>query len=160
MADSSQYEIIDKVYDEAVKGLVANKLILRDFELWHRYYLEMREKEQVTYAVVLFDWQLKNGGFHQYFFNAYGMFCFYTVENLKKIKCREQAVLLEQAIAVVYDQTNQKEEFLRKIFQRKVELINSFEGHIMEKFSFLDNKYFEIAEDEVNDKLRDYLIGL
>jgi hypothetical protein len=157
MEDSFQYKIIETFYDEAVKGILANKLILSNFDLWNKYYLELPEKEQVVYTVVLFDWQVNNGGFHQYFLNPYGVFCYYTVENLVKIKCAKQADLLERAISVIYDQTHQKGEFLRKIFNRKLESVNGFDGPVLEELSLLDNKYYEIAEDDVNNKLRDYL---
>jgi hypothetical protein len=159
MEKSHQYEIIDRTYAEAVKGLISDQSILNHFERWTNYYLDLPRKEQVTYTITLFDWQVKNGGFHQYFFNSYGIFCFYTIDNLKEIKCIKQGDLLEKAISIIYDHTDQRELFLRNLFHRKVDLINSFDEVIFEAFRPLEDEYYQIEENnDTNNKLVIYLM--
>jgi len=153
------FEIIDNVYTEAVKGLISDESILHDFDKWNTYYLDLPRKEQLTYSICLLDWQVKNGGFHQYFFNSYGIFCFYTVENLREIKCDAHADLLYQAISIIYDHKEQQQDFQRRLFHRKVEAISDFKEIIIEKFEPLEEEYYRIEEsEEIHNKLGNYLI--
>ncbi len=61
--------IINKTYSDAIKGL--DEKILRDCDSWYNYVLNLPLSEQVAYTIVLFNWQIENGGFHQYFFNSF-----------------------------------------------------------------------------------------
>lgn len=159
MEKSTQYEIIERTYAEAVKGLVADESILSDFERWNNYCLDLPRKEYVTYTISVFDWQVKNGGFHQYFFNSYGLFCFYAVENLREVKCMKHADLLQKAISVIYDNSEPREVFIRNLFNRKVHLINTFDENIFQKFRPLEEEYYQIEEDnEIYNKLEGYLL--
>jgi hypothetical protein len=158
MEEYQKEKIINKYYSNAVEGLIKNESILLDFNDWNGYSLDLPKKEFVTYTISLFDWQIKNGGFHQYFFNSYGIFCFYTVENLKEINCLKHADLLEKAISIIYDKSEKKSKFKQKIFDRQVDKINSFDEIIFKKFEQLEDEYDLIEEnDEIFNKLATYL---
>jgi len=159
MKKSAETGVIAKTYAEAVKGLIEDESILNSFERWNNYCLSLTRKEHITYTITLFDWQVKNGGFHQYFFNSYGIFCFHTIENLREISCMIHAELLEKAISIIYDNSEQKEVFTRNLFYRQINLINSFDEAIFKEFTPLEEKYYLIEKNnELYNKLETYLL--
>ena len=159
MEENLKEKIIKKYYSNAVEGIIKNESILLDFNDLTEYCLNLPKKEFITYTISLFDWQVKNGGFHQYFFNSYGIFCFYAIENLKEINCLRHANLLEKAISIIYNKSENQSEFKKKLFDRKVDEINSFDEKIFKEFEKLDDEYYliEEEEEEIFNKLASYL---
>ncbi|WBV60635.1 DUF4375 domain-containing protein [Chryseobacterium camelliae] len=85
-----EYTIANK-YEKAVSEL--NEELLKNCDNWYNYVLNLPKDQQVVYTVVLLNWQVENGGFHQYFFNSYGQFAYLTIKNLKLIGANERAQL-------------------------------------------------------------------
>lgn len=159
MKNYVQNDIIKEFYSEAVKGIIVDESILSDFNKWKCYCLNLPKKEQITYTISLFDWQVKNGGFHQYFFNSYGMFCFSTIQNLIEVKCLRHADLLKKAIEIIYNESEPAESFMENIFHRNVDAISSFDENVLQRFELLDTEYYRIEEScELYDKLKNYLL--
>jgi hypothetical protein len=150
--------IIEDYYKSAVKGIIENEKILENLFDWQNYCSDLSKKEFITYSISLLDWQINNGGFHQYFFNSYSIFCFQTIENLKEIKCDEHAEILKKAIEIVYGNSLNQKEFVRKIYEREIEKINSFKEAVFEEFRPLEKKYFLLQQkNEIFEKLVEYL---
>lgn len=138
-------KLIHEHYQEAVAGI--NKELLENYEQWYYYVLNLPEKLQVVYTIVLFHQQVFNGGVHQYFFNSYGQFCFLTVQNLKKIKAFDTAKILEIAISYINSKGLLEDDFRKKIYTRTMKPIVDFEEPLFEKLDNLDDEYYDSEED-------------
>ncbi|TLX24659.1 DUF4375 domain-containing protein [Chryseobacterium indologenes] len=147
--------IIDKTYSEAVKGL--NEEILKDCDDWYNYVLNLSLNEQVTYTVALLNWQVENGGFHQYFFNSYGQFAYLTIKNLKLIGAFQRADLLDTATHLVNEEYLIEDTFRHLIFNRELPKIVDFDDVLFNKLNELDDKYHNMESENIFDLLQRYL---
>ncbi|MEM9681575.1 MAG: DUF4375 domain-containing protein, partial [Bacteroidota bacterium] len=91
--------IINKYYQISVVGI--NEIMLLDKNEWLKYISALSEHLQVTYLVVLFHNQVFNGGFHQYFFNAYGQFAYELLDSLTTIGAKSTVELLKKVLSKV-----------------------------------------------------------
>lgn len=147
-------EITDDYYKKAVKDL--NETILEDKDLWYSHIINLPEPLEITYTVVVFHQQVFNGGFHQYFFNAYGQFAYLTVDNLRLIKAFKAADILERAITHVNIEKFSLDEFRAKIFERELSRIADFDEDLSDILEKLDDEYYDLDED-LEQLLVDYL---
>lgn len=147
-------EITDSYYKKAVEGL--EESTLQDKDLWYSYILNLPKHLQVTYTVIIFDQQVFNGGFHQYFFNTYGQFAYLTIDNLRLINAFKIADILEQATNLVNTDQISLNEFRRKIFDRNFPKIVDFDDELFDVLSDLDDKYYALDEN-LEQLLLDYL---
>lgn len=147
--------IIYKTYSKAVKGL--SEEILNDCDVWYNYVLNLPKSQQVVYTIVLLNWQVENGGFHQYFFNSYGQFAYLTIENLKLIEAPQRADLLDSAIHLVNEEHLIEDKFRYLIFNREFSKIVDFEDILFSKLNELDDKYYDMEEENVYNLLQQYL---
>lgn len=138
-------EITSKYYKEAVKGI--DEDLLQDMNRWYDYVVNLSEKLQVVYTVILFNQQVYNGGFHQYFFNSYGQFGYLTLENLRLIGANKAADLLEKALEKVNDNKYSDYEFRDNVFNRRIDGIINFDEQLSDYLSSLDDKYYSQDED-------------
>lgn len=146
---------IDEIYSEAVKRL--DEEILKDCDAWYSYVLNLPKAQQVVYTVILLHWQIENGGFHQYFFNSYGQFAYLTIENLKLIEAYQRADLLDSATHLVNEEYLIEDNFRHLIFNRELSKIIDFEDVLFSKLSELDDKYYEMEQENIIDLLSTYL---
>lgn len=147
--------IIDKNYSEAVKGL--DEGILKNCDAWYNYVLNLPKVQQVVYTVVLLNWQVENGGFHQYFFNSYGQFAYLTIKNLKLIGTPQRANLLDDATHLVNEEYLIEDAFRHLIFNRELSKIVDFDENLFNKLNDLDDKYYNMEDENILDYLEDYL---
>lgn len=147
--------IIDKAYSEAVKGL--DEKILNDCDAWYNYVLNLPKEEQVVYTVILLNWQIENGGFHQYFFNSYGQFAYLTIKNLKLIEAPQRADLLDSATHLVNEEYFTEDKFRHLIFNREFSKIVDFDDLLFDQLNELDDKYYELEEEDLMNLLENYL---
>ncbi|SEN12472.1 protein of unknown function [Chryseobacterium taichungense] len=147
--------IIDKTYSEAVKGL--NEEILNNCDAWYEYVLSLPKTQQVVYTVALLNWQVENGGFHQYFFNSYGQFAYLTIKNLKLIGTPQRAELLDVATHLVNEEYLIEDTFRHLIFNRELSKIVDFDEILFNKLNDLDDKYYNMEDENILDFLEDYL---
>lgn len=150
--------IIDKTYSEAVKGL--DDEILKDCDTWYNYVLNLPKAQQVIYTVTLLDWQIENGGFHQYFFNSYGQFAYLTIKNLKLIEASQRADLLDSATHLVNEEYLIEDDFRHLIFNRELSKIVDFDDELFSMLNELDDKYYELEQENIIDLLENYLNNL
>lgn len=137
--------ITDKYYKEVVKDL--NEVILHDRDLWYSYIINLPIHLQVVYTIITFHQQVYNGGFHQYFFNAYGQFAYLTLDNLKLIKAFQASAILEEALSKVNIEQYDEADFREKIFNRKIDRIVNFDNDLGDILNDLDNKYYSLEEN-------------
>lgn len=138
-------EITNKYYKEAVSGL--NETILNNKDLWYSYIINLPLQLQIVYTIVVFNQQVFNGGFHQYFFNSYGQFAYLTVEHLKLIKAFKTSSILDRAISQVNIEELSVNEFRAKIFSRELNRIADFDEELCDFLELLDNEYDNLDED-------------
>jgi len=150
--------IIDKAYSEAVKGL--NEEILDDCDAWYNYVLKLPKAQQVVFSIILFNWQIENGGFHQYFFNSYGQFAYLTINNLKLIEASQRADLLDSATYLVNEEYFIQDKFRHLIFNREFSKIVDFDDLLFNQLNELDDKYYELEQENIMNLLENYLNNL
>ncbi|MDQ0065120.1 DMP19 family protein [Chryseobacterium lathyri] len=147
--------IIDKTYNEAVKGL--DEEILEDCDAWYNYIVNLPINQQVTYTIKLLNWQVENGGFHQYFFNSYGQFAYLTIKNLKLIGDIQRVDLLDTAVHLVNEEYLIEDTFRHLIFNRELSKIVDFDEILFNKLNELDDKYYDLENEHGIDLLEVYL---
>lgn len=142
MSDS---EIIDYYYGEAVKGITAEMLSIKNIYAWYNHIIDLPEKEKTVYLIVILDDQVSNGGFNQYFFNGYGQFAPETVEALKSINANQTAKLVELAYEAVNTEEYAPLTFREKIMLRQIDLIEN--DALDDYLDKLDDQYYEYPDD-------------
>ncbi len=147
-------EITDSYYKKAVEEL--SEATLMDKDVWYSHILNLPEHLQVTYTVIIFNQQVFNGGFHQYFFNSYGQFAYLTIDNLRLINAFKAADLLERATNLVNADQISLNEFRRKVFDRDFPKIVDFDDELFDALSALDDEYYALDEN-LEQLLVDYL---
>ncbi|PIF46295.1 uncharacterized protein DUF4375 [Chryseobacterium sp. 52] len=147
--------IIDKTYSEAVKGL--DEEILKDCDAWYNHVLNLPKAQQVVYTVILFQWQVENGGFHQYFLNSYGQFAYLTIKNLKLIEAYQRANLLDAATHLVNEEYLIEDDFRSLIFNREFSKIVDFDDILFDKLNEVDDKYYEMKDENISELLSNFL---
>ncbi|WP_126652436.1 DMP19 family protein [Chryseobacterium aureum] len=147
--------IIDKAYSEAVKGL--DEEILNDCDAWYNYVLKLPKTQQVVYTIILFNWQIENGGFHQYFINSYGQFSYLTIKNLKLIEAPQRADLLDSATHLVNEEYFIEDKFRHLIFNREFSKIVDFDDLLFDQLNELDDKYYDLEQEDIMNLLENYL---
>lgn len=149
-------KIIETYYMQAVSGL--GESILNDREAWHEHVLQLPQKQQVVYTVVLFHSQVENGGFHQYYFNAYGQFVYLTIENLQIIGALKRRNLLEKSLATVNDTKVEEATFRALVYNRAIERISEFDEQLTILLDAIDEEYANIEDEPIDILLEKYLI--
>ncbi|MBP1617673.1 MAG: hypothetical protein H6Q14_1500 [Bacteroidetes bacterium] len=147
--------IVEKYYFESVKGI--DEAILKDQNAWYQYILNLPVAQQIVYTIVLFHSQIENGGFHQYFFNAYGQFVFLTLKNLKLIGSENRHNLLVKALEEVNNENWDEEKFRELVFTRKLDKVVNFEQKLFDYLNELDNEYYNLENEEIEELLTNYL---
>ncbi len=138
-------ELINEKFDESVKGLT--KAILSNMESWYSYVSNLPVDLRVTYTVVVLHQQVFNGGFHQYFFNAYGMFAYLTIDSLEDIKASFTKDLLKRVLDKVNDSRMDTTLFREMVFNRKLDKIVNFDDDLGDYLEKCDEEYYDSDED-------------
>lgn len=147
--------LIEDKYSKAVIGL--DESVIQDFNKWYSFVTEMPVEEQIVYTVSLLDWQVKNGGFHQYFLNSYGIFAFLTLRNLEIIDMVKLRDILEDAINLVNYEKLNEEELKIKIYKKQIKKISEFDDVLFEQLNKLDEEYYTISDKQLEESLLKYL---
>lgn len=147
--------IIENEYYKSVNSLTDD--VLNNCSDWYNYIFNLPISQQVTYTVVVFNTQVENGGFHQYFFNAYGQFAYLTIKNLKLIRSFERAKLLQKALEYVNEDNLNEDKFRELIFNRKLNKITDFDKELFNKLNGLDTVYYNTHENDIYDLLTTFL---
>lgn len=148
-------ELIEKIYYEAVADI--DQTMLENSDEWYNYVVTLPIKQRVTYTIIVFHGQIENGGFHQYFFNAYGQFGYLTVDSLKLIGSNQRADMLQTALDTVNSDNVSEHEFRYLIFERKLKKIVDFDDNLFDFLDDLSDKYYHLEEENIDELLMKYL---
>lgn len=147
-------QIVTKFYLKAVDGLKDNWLTSRTTE-WYDYIIALPLKERFTYIIMIMHDQVHNGGFDQYFINAYGRFVYETIPALKQIGAANRSILLSEALKVVNENNYAPEIFREKIVAKS--LASLFNSNVSAKLNELDDQYYDLEGEDVFDLLYVFL---
>lgn len=149
-------EIIQNAYKSAVSGL-KSEWFISDEDDWYKYIVSLPQQEKITYLIIVFNNEVYNGGFHQYFLNGYGQFAEETIPILKHIGAYLKAELLEIAFKNVNNQNFDSQTFRSKLFNKQIDSL-LIEGELDDILGDLDEKYYATEGSEDLEKLlSDYL---
>ena len=145
---------IESLYNKSLEGI--NSQILSSKDYWYNYVLSLSIEFRVVYTISILHQQVLNGGFHQYFFNPYGIFSYLTIDSLNKIKAFQFSELLSKAILLVNEQNFELEQFQEKVFNRRLDKVVNFDDDLCDLLEELDEEYYKIEATLVK-LLEDYL---
>lgn len=150
-------ELIETKYKESVQGI--DEQILLDHKEWYDYVECLPKHLRVVYTVSILDQQVFNGGFHQYFFNGYGLFGYLTLDALEEIKATDTKNLFEKVLSEINYENNSVKEFRRKVFDKELSKISNFEDALSDFLDDCDTEYYDTEED-LQQQLGMYLESL
>jgi hypothetical protein len=147
---------VDRIYRAAVAGL--EHVLLNDMPSWYSYIASLPTVQQMVYAVSTLDQQVINGGFHQYFLNSYGQFCYLARAGLLRINAQKSALTIDRAINAVNHEHLPEQDFIVKVAKGELSRINEFDDELFDVLNKLDNEYYDSGED-LKALLNNYLGG-
>lgn len=141
--------LIDEYYQDAVKGIKEEWFYDISIPNWYSYIVNLSKKQKITYLIIVFNSQVFNGGFHQYFLNGYGQFSIETIKALIEIGAFESSNLLQKAYSLVNSNNISDLEFRYNLLNRNIEKL--FKNDDLNKpLEELDNMYYDKDEDIEN----------
>lgn len=151
----SNLEIINNTYLDAVSEL-KEEWFLSYSTKWYDYIIFLPPNLQITYLLVVFDNQISNGGFDQYFVNGYGQFSKETINALIEIGAIKKSGLLAEAYTLVNSNNLSDEMFRQQLLQNKIESLFD-NDKLFELLNKLDSEYYGNNED-IKELLEYYLL--
>ena len=148
-------EKVATAYAQAVQDIDDKMLTDPTHHPWYNHVTQLPEDQRTTYLAIIFHDQVMNGGFHQYFFNGYGLFVNQTIPILKKIGAAEAAQLLAMAYATVNWRKEPLAIFRDKIYHRSYRELTD-ESDMTQALYALSDQYFD-KEIDVESLLIAYL---
>ena len=106
--------------------------------------------------IEIFNSQVINGGFDQYFVNGYGQFSSLTITALVKIHAAKKAELLSESLRIVNVQKYDEETFKHKLITKDIDELFE-DDEIARKLSRLNENYDEMEDEELEVLLTSYL---
>lgn len=141
--------LIDKFYQDSVKGIKEEWFHDISVPNWYSYVANLSKKTKITYLIIVFNNQVFNGGFHQYFLNGYGQFTIETIDALIEIEAFESANILYRAYTLINSNNIDDLEFRDKLLSQKID--DLFTKDILNKpLEELDDMYYDKNEDIEN----------
>jgi hypothetical protein len=104
---------------------------------------------QRVFATQTLDMEVKNGGFHQYFWNPSGRFAAEALEGLREFGATRHASLMEEAMAVY-----ERERPRQQRFKAMGTLAAFSESALESGLGELDMRYYQLEEEENLPALR------
>lgn len=138
-------ELIETKYKESVQGI--DEQILLNHKEWYDYIECLPKHLRVIYTVSILDQQVFNGGFHQYFFNGYGLFGYLTLDSLGEINATTTKILLGKVLSEINYENYNVKEFRRKVFDKELSKISNFDDLLSDFLDDCDTEYYYTKED-------------
>jgi len=148
-------KIIEEKYAEAVKG-IKEEWFSESNTKWYDHIIWLPVQQRVCYLVVVFHNQVFNGGLHQYFANGYGQFAKETINALKTIGALKKAELLGKALQLVNSENYSDEIFRKKLLGKQIPQL-FFKDDLFEPLDNLDNTYYSLENEDIEQLLGNYL---
>jgi hypothetical protein len=98
---------------------------------------------QIVYSIWIFEGEVNNGGFNQFFLNPSGEFAEMALMSLKRLNAIKHYAILEKAIAI---HTQEKESYpLKKLYSRKTlkAFVASYKYSSLDRY---DKEFFKLVE--------------
>lgn len=147
-------KVIEENYQLAVQGMKQEWFEVIDNQ-WFSYVQNLPEKLKITYLVVVLDWQVVNGGFHQYFSNGYGQFSLMTIDALSKIGALQKADILKEVYKVVNYNNYDEMVFSEKLRRFEIDLL--FKTNQLDNILSEFNDLYDSSNDIIDEQLKIYL---
>lgn len=147
-------KVIEENYQLAVQGMKQEWFEVIDNQ-WFSYVQNLPEKLKTTYLVVVLDWQVVNGGFHQYFSNGYGQFSLMTIDALSKIGALQKADILKEVYKVVNYNNYDEMVFSEKLRRFEIDLL--FKTNQLDNILSEFNDLYDSSNDIIDEQLKIYL---
>jgi hypothetical protein len=147
-------KVIEENYQLAVQGIKQEWFEVIDNQ-WFFYVQNLPEKLKITYLVVVLDWQVVNGGFHQYFSNGYGQFSLMTIDALSKIGALQKADILKEVYKVVNYNNYDEMVFSEKLRRFEIDLL--FKTNQLDNILSEFNDLYDSSNDIIDEQLKIYL---
>ena len=148
-------DLIEKNYKDAVSGINTTWLTEPSLE-WYNYITHLPKYPQMVYTLMVFDNQVFNGGFHQYFYNTFGQFAVETIDFLIEIKAFNKSRLLKKALDATSVGYENLESFRLDILKRRVRAM--FENQsLIELLEEVNEEYDNDDSEDITDLLEPYL---
>lgn len=136
---SAQNKVHSKTLDEILQLDDESKIVIEIGQLlWDKSHGDknfesLNQREKNVLYIEMFESQVNNGGFDQYFFNSSGEYAHETVIALKEIKAPQMADILNRAINVfpklpIPKDTEQRREYMDDISESISEIWNSLDA--------------------------------
>lgn len=105
------------------------------------HYDRLNEEEQAVVLVLLFEGEINNGGFDQFFFNSSGDLAHETLLALHRIQAPETATILHEAMEAFPASPIPKDTGARRL------LMEDLPSTISEEWDELDERFYEYPEN-------------
>ncbi|AZA93482.1 Uncharacterised protein [Chryseobacterium nakagawai] len=148
-------ELIEKTYLESTKG-IKEEWFYSDVPHWYSYVVNLPKDLQATYLTVILENQVLNGGFHQYFVNAYGQFAKETIDALIEIGALKKSNLLDKALKIVQGEGMSDIEFRKELINKTLKKLY-IDDDLFAPLEELDDIYYDIEDEYISDLLGEYL---
>jgi hypothetical protein len=138
-------EILNQIQDSEIEFTIIdfildNKMI--DYNKEIEIVESMSKGLQYFYTTWIFESEVNNGGFNQYFYNTSGVFASKALKGLEVFQATTHAELLKRAITI-YE--NEKEMHLKTKESGSIEDFS--ESYEKTELTKLDDEFFNIKED-------------
>ncbi|WP_295230298.1 DUF4375 domain-containing protein [uncultured Chryseobacterium sp.] len=147
-------DLIEKTYIESTKG-IKQEWFSSEIPYWYSYVVNLPKHLQVTYLTVVLENQVLNGGFHQYFVNAYGQFAKETIDALIEIGAFKKSNLLDKALNIVQGKLDD-EKFRHELINKTLKKL-FIDDDLFDPLEKLDNIYYELEDEDIAVLLGAYL---
>ncbi len=111
---------------------------------------KLTQKETYIACVFIFDQELNNGGFDQFFWNSSGDRTQITLDGLRAIGADKTADLLKSAMAIFPDGIIPEDR------NKRQEIMDSIEDKTSDSWEQLDNKFYDY-EDDLTELIIEYI---
>lgn len=138
-------EKIQQNYKVAVEGIDLAWLSNNNTK-WYDYIVALPDPLLKSYLIVVFNNQVFNGGFDQYFVNGYGQFASETIEALREIGAMRKAELLEKAFNRINVSGDVNVVFRGRLLKNEIQSLFT-DGQLSDFLEELDNRYYDDQED-------------
>ena len=148
-------DLLTTTYHRAVAGLT-EQILLAPYPSWYAYVNGLPLPERLTYCVLVFDWQVGNGGFHQYFWNGYGQFAYETAGDLTLLGAAPRAGLLRRALTCLEAEEPVPDRLRAKVNARALPGLNDFAEPLTTNLDRLTDAYYAEPPD-LDERINTFL---
>jgi hypothetical protein len=108
---------------------------------WGNDIKKLTEQQKNFYLNQVFEMEINNGGFSQYFFNTTGKYAHQTVNSLKAVGAEKTADILQKAIDKFPKKTVPEDD------DKRADLLENLEDKNDEIWDKFDDRFYEYAEN-------------